>query len=53
MVITILLKPCLMEEFHTIESETSTLCVLMQAAVIMHLVFRKFRHTIFDSSQLR
>lgn len=36
-----------MEELHTVEFETSTSCALMQAAVIMHLVFRKFRHKIF------
>lgn len=42
MVITVFLKPWLMEEFHTMEFETSNLCALMQAAVILHLVFRKF-----------
>ena len=34
-----------MEEFHTMEFETSNLCALMQAAVILHLVFRKYRQT--------
>lgn len=38
----------LMEEFHAAEFETSTLCALMQAAVILHLIFRKLRHTISD-----
>lgn len=47
-VITALLEPWLMEEFHTTEFETSNLCALMQAAVVLHLVFREFRHTIFD-----
>lgn len=49
MVITVLLEPCLMEELPTVESEISTSCTLMQATVIMLLVFRKFRHEIFDS----
>lgn len=38
----------LMEEFHAVEFEISNLCSLMQAAVILHLVLRKLRHTIFD-----
>lgn len=38
-----------MEEWHTVEFEISTSGALMQAAVIMHLVFREFRRKIFYS----
>lgn len=47
MVITVLLETWLVEEFHTMELQTSSLCVLMQAAVILHLLFRKYRYAIF------
>lgn len=47
MVVTVLLEPWLLEEIDVVEFETSDLCALMQTAVILHLVFRKFRHTVF------
>lgn len=49
MVITVFLEPWLLGEIRVVEFETSDLCALMQAAVILHLVFRKFRHTVFHS----